>query len=82
MQRFPIPFAPPKHQVDLTQLGRQKLESMDNMTQSKADIMYYLKDHGRSSPQEIARGLNMNFQRVKSMVKELASGEYRWLEWC
>ncbi len=80
--RFGVPFAPPKHQLDLTSLGRSKLESIDDMPDIRAAIMFYLKDHGRSSPQEIAKRTGKNFQKVQVVVKQLVSGDYRWIEWC
>ena len=70
-----------KHQIDLTPLGRQKLE-VDNIGGDRGEIMWYLKQHGRSSLREIAEKTGIVFPKVKGLVNEMSGKYCRWLEWC
>lgn len=75
-----LPLMTAKHRIDLTPMGRQKLETQ-NIDGAKGTIMWHLKEHGASSLKEISEYTGMTFPRVKGIAKELAGNDYKWVEW-
>ncbi len=63
MMQFPRTPLTPRYQVDLSPLGKQKLE-IDNIGGDRGEIMWHLKTHGRSSLKEISERTGIAFPKV------------------
>jgi DNA-binding MarR family transcriptional regulator len=61
-----------KPMATLTPTGREKLEISDP-TGTRGDIMWYLKENGPSSVEEIRASLNLSPQKVKDILRTLES---------
>lgn len=77
---FGKPFQQKANQAVLTPKGQQKLEA-SNGSGTQWTILWYLKEHGRSSPKEISDDLSIAFPKVKNILNSLAGKDYRWVEW-
>lgn len=75
-----IPLVATKHRVDLTPEGRIRIEN-DNIAGVRGDIMWYIKEHGASSPKVIAEQTGIAPPRVKGVINELTGKDYKWFEW-
>ena len=72
----------PKTQVALTQIGKERADGdkVDGST-PKGKVIIYLKEHGQSNLSEISEDTGISFWRVKDICNELASNQWRWIEW-
>lgn len=72
----------PKNQIALTAQGRAKIEKIDP-NGSEGRVLWYIKEHGQCSLQEIADDTGFSYWKIKAICEKLANpkGEFRWLEW-
>ena len=74
----------PKAQVNLTSLGRTKIDQEDVDSRTAAGkVLWFLKDHGQSNLQEIADNemVSMSYWKVKAICDKYTDEKWGWIEW-